>query len=153
MKNWILRKVPDAWKNWRQEEKETTEDEMVGWHHWLDGPEFEQALGVGDEQGSLACCSPCGCKEFDMTEWLYCLTSHFLNFKNVKFPTIIYTFLYLKLLLLLLLSHFSHVWLCVTPWTAALQASLSITNSWSLLKLRSIESVMPSSHLCHSFEL
>ena len=48
----------DAGKDWRQEEKGTTEDEMVGWHHWLDGHEFEQALGVGDGQGSLARCSP-----------------------------------------------------------------------------------------------
>ena len=47
-----------------------TEDEMYGWHHWLDGHEFEQALGVGDEQGSLACFRPWGCKESDMTEWL-----------------------------------------------------------------------------------
>ena len=47
-----------------------TEDEMVGWHHQLDGHEFEQALGVGDGQGSLAFCSPCGCKELDITEQL-----------------------------------------------------------------------------------
>ena len=52
----------------RQEEKGMTEDEMVGWYHQLDGCEFEQALGVGDGQGSLACCSPWGCKESDMTE-------------------------------------------------------------------------------------
>ena len=49
-------------KNWRQEEKGVTEDEMVGWHHWLDGHEFEKSLGVGDGQGSLAFCSPWGCK-------------------------------------------------------------------------------------------
>ena len=54
----------------RQEEKGTTEDEMVGWHHGLDGHEFEQAPGVGDGQGGLACCSPWGCKESDMTGWL-----------------------------------------------------------------------------------
>ena len=48
----------------------TTEDEVVGWHHQLDGPEFEQAPGVGDGQGSLACCSLCSCKESDMTEQL-----------------------------------------------------------------------------------
>ena len=54
----------------RQEEKGTTEDEMVGWHHRLDGHEFEQALGVGDRQGSLACCSPWGHKELDTTERL-----------------------------------------------------------------------------------
>ena len=57
MKNW-LRKDPDAGKDWRQEEKGTTENEMVGWHHWLNGHEFEEALAVGDRQGSLACCSP-----------------------------------------------------------------------------------------------
>ena len=57
-------------KDWRQEEKGMTEDEMAGWHHRLDGREFEQALGVGDRQGSLACCSPWGCKESDTTEWL-----------------------------------------------------------------------------------
>ena len=59
-KNWLIGKDPDAGKDWRQEEKRTTEDEMVGWHHRLDGHEFEQALGVGDGQGSLACCSPWG---------------------------------------------------------------------------------------------
>jgi len=50
-----------------QKEKGMT-DEMVGWHHQLDGHEFEQALGDNEEQGSLACCRPCGCKELDMTE-------------------------------------------------------------------------------------
>ena len=58
-KNWLTGKDPDAEKDWRQKEKETTEDETVGWHHWLDGHEFEQAPGVGDGQGSL-CCSPWG---------------------------------------------------------------------------------------------
>ena len=58
VKNWLIGKDPDAGKDWRQEEKGTTEDEMVGWHHWLLGQEFEQAPGVGDGQGSLACCSP-----------------------------------------------------------------------------------------------
>ena len=60
VKNWLTRKDPDAGKDWRQEEKRTIEDEMVGWHHWLDGHEFEQAPGVGDGQGGLACCSPWG---------------------------------------------------------------------------------------------
>ena len=68
-KNWFIGKDPDAEKGQPQEEKGLTEDEMVGWHHQLDGHEFEQALGVGDGQGSLACCSPWGCKESDMTEW------------------------------------------------------------------------------------
>ena len=61
-KSWLIRKTPDAGKDWRQEEKGTTEDEMVGWYHRLHGHEFEQALGVGDGQRSLACCSPWGCR-------------------------------------------------------------------------------------------
>ena len=69
-KNWVIGKDPDAGKNWRQEEKGMTEDEMVGWHHPLNEHEFEQAPGVGDGQGSLACCSPWGCKESETTEWL-----------------------------------------------------------------------------------
>ena len=69
-KNWLIGKDPDIGKDWRQEEKRTTEDEMVGLHHWFDGHEFEQASGIGDGQGSLACCSPWGCKESDTTERL-----------------------------------------------------------------------------------
>ena len=57
-KNWLIGKDPDTGKDWRQEEKGTTEDEMVGWHHWLNGHEFWQALGVGDGQGGLVRCSP-----------------------------------------------------------------------------------------------
>ena len=67
-KGWLIRKDTDAGKDWGQEEKGVTEDEMVGWHHWLGGHEFEQALGVGDGQGSLAWCSPWSCKESDVTE-------------------------------------------------------------------------------------
>ena len=59
-KNWLIWKDPDARKDWNWEEKGMTENEMVGWHHWLNGHEFEQAPGVGDGQGSLACCSPWG---------------------------------------------------------------------------------------------
>ena len=68
-KNWLIGKDPDAEKDWRQE-KLTTEDEMVGWHHWLNGHEFEHALSVSDGQGNLACCSPWGHKESDTTEQL-----------------------------------------------------------------------------------
>ena len=70
VKNWLIGKDPDAGKDWRQEKKGTTEDEMVGWHHWLLGHEFKQALGVGDRQGSLVCYSPWGRKELDMTNQL-----------------------------------------------------------------------------------
>ena len=67
-KTLMLRKIDDRRRRGRQRKKGTTEDEMVGWHHRLDGHEFDQALGVGDGQGSLACCSPWGCKESDTTE-------------------------------------------------------------------------------------
>ena len=69
-KSWLIRKDPDARKDWRQEEKGTTEDKMVGWHHQFNGHEFEQALGDGEGQGSRACCNPWGCKESDTTKQL-----------------------------------------------------------------------------------
>ena len=68
--NWLTGKDPDAGRDWGQEEKEMTEDEMVGWHHQLNEHEFEQDPGVGDGQGSSACRSPWGPKESDITEWL-----------------------------------------------------------------------------------
>ena len=67
VKNWLIGKDPDAGKDWRQEEKGTTEDEMAGWHHWLDGCESERTLGDSEGQGSLACDSPRGHKELDGT--------------------------------------------------------------------------------------
>ena len=70
MKNWLIGKDPDAGKDGRQEEKGTTEDEIVGWPHRLNGHKFEQALGVGEGQGGLAGCSPWGRKESDTTEQL-----------------------------------------------------------------------------------
>ena len=70
VKNWLIWKDSDAGKDGRQEEKGTTVNKMVGWHHRLDGHEFKQAPGVGDGQGGLAGCSPWGCKESDTTEQL-----------------------------------------------------------------------------------
>ena len=70
MKIWLIGKDPGAGKDWRQEEKGMTEDAMIGWHHQLDGHEFEQAPGVDEGQRSLVCYSPWGCKESDMTERL-----------------------------------------------------------------------------------
>ena len=64
-KSWLIWKDPDAGKDWRQKEKGTTEDEMVGWHHRLKGHEFEQALGEGEGQGNLVSCGPWGRKESD----------------------------------------------------------------------------------------
>ena len=69
-KSCLIGKDPDAGKDWRQEEKGTTEDETIGWHRRLNGREFEQTLGDGDGQGSLVCCSPGGRKELDTTEQL-----------------------------------------------------------------------------------
>jgi len=69
-KSWVIGKDSDAGRDWGQEEKGTTEDEMAGWHHWLNGHESEWTLGVGDGQGGLACCDSWGHKESDMTEWL-----------------------------------------------------------------------------------
>ena len=69
-KSRFIRKDPDAGKDWRQEERGMTEDEMLGWYHWLNGPKFEHAPGDGEGQGSLACCSPWGRKESDTTERL-----------------------------------------------------------------------------------
>ena len=79
VKNWLIGKDPDAGKDWRQEEKGMTEDEMVGWQHRLDGHELEQALGVGDGQGSLACFSPRGQKESDTIEQLNRTWSMYLS--------------------------------------------------------------------------
>ena len=69
-KSWLIGKDSDAGRDWRQEEKGMTEDEMVGWHHRLDGCESEWTPGVGDGQGGLACCDSWGCKELNMNEWL-----------------------------------------------------------------------------------
>ena len=69
-KNQLIGKDLDAGKDWRQEEKGMTEDEMVGWHQRHNGHEFEEAPEAGDGQGGLACCSPRGCKELDMTKQL-----------------------------------------------------------------------------------
>ena len=67
-KNWLIVKDPDAGKDWGQEKKgDETEDEMFGWHHWLNGYEFEQTLGDGEGQGSLEHYCPCDCKELDTT--------------------------------------------------------------------------------------
>ena len=70
MRNWLIGKDPGVGKDWRQKEKGMTEDEMVGWYHWLHRHEFEQAPGIGGGQGSLVCCIPRGRKESHTTEWL-----------------------------------------------------------------------------------
>ena len=79
VKSWLIGKNSDAGRDWGQEEKGTTEDEMAGWRHWLDGHEFEWTLGVGDGQGGLACCVSWGCKESDMTEPLNWIDAFYVN--------------------------------------------------------------------------
>ena len=101
-KSWP-RKDPDAGKDWRQEEKGTTEDEMIGWHHWLNGHEFEQTLGDSKGQGSLVCCSPWDHKELDMTKRLN------NNINGITADTNFFTYLVIT---------FYHIWcytlLCVS---------------------------------------
>ena len=87
-KSWLTGKDSDAGRDWGQEEKGMTEDEMAGWHQWLDGRESEWTLVVGDGQGGLACCSSWGCKESDTTERLnwtesFCLVSLQRIFRHI----------------------------------------------------------------------
>ena len=101
VKNWLLGKDPDVGKHWKQEEKGTTEDEMVAWHYWLDGHEFEQAPGVGEGQGGLACCSLWFCKESYTTKrlnWTWHPWAPFLSY----FQTILTSCLQIAGLLLTL---------------------------------------------------
>ena len=108
MKSWLIWKDPDDGKDWGQEEKGMTEDEMVGWHHRLNEHGFGWTPGVGGGQGGLVCCNSWGHKESDMTvNW----TETELN--NV----IIHMFAKLHIIACCaLLSHFSHVWLFATVW-------------------------------------
>ena len=80
VKNWLTGKDSDAGRDWGQEEKGTTEDEMAGWHPWLNGHKSEWTAGVGDGQGGLACCDSWGCKESDTTEQLNWTEQCFLHF-------------------------------------------------------------------------
>ena len=84
VKSWLIGKDSDAGRDWGQEEKVTTEDEMAGWHHWLDERESEWTPGVGDGQGGLACCDSWGRKESDMTEWLNGTELNWTELSEVK---------------------------------------------------------------------
>ena len=123
VRNWLIGKDPNAGKDWRREEKGMTEDEMVGWHHWLNGHEFEQAPGVGDGQGSLACYSPWGHKKLDTTEWL-----NWTEFNNQTTDWIwinvlfIYYYKYMfEILLSAIKTHFLNKWIeAQGSWTIPL---------------------------------
>ena len=92
-KSWLIWKDPDAGKDWRQEDKGTTEDEMVGWYYWLNEHEFEQSPRDCGGQGSLVCCSPWGHKQSDTTEWL-----NGNNHQKYKYLNIIkYIFIYIHI--------------------------------------------------------
>ena len=106
VKNWLMWKDPDAGKVWRQEEKGTTEDEIVGWHHQLYGHEFEETLGAGDGEGGRVCCSPWGRKQLDTTERL--------NWTELLFLSPCPVFL---------------------PWYHIIVTSLSVHLSWKFEKL------------------
>ena len=84
MKSWLFGKDPDAGKDWSQEEKGMTEGEMVGWHRWLNGHEFERAPEIGDGQGGLACCDSWGSKELDTTERLN--WTELLHCRQILYP-------------------------------------------------------------------
>ena len=77
-KSWLIGKDSDAGRDWGQEEKRTTEDELAWWHHWLNGRESEWTPGVGDGQGGLACCDSLGWKKSDRTEWLNWLMNNYM---------------------------------------------------------------------------
>ena len=83
-KSWLIGKDPDAGRDWGQEEKGTTEDEMAGWHHRLNRHESEWTLGVGDGQGGLACCDSWGRKESDTTEWLNSPRRYILPLRKLR---------------------------------------------------------------------
>ena len=162
-KSHLIGQDPDAEKDWRQEEKGVTEDEMAGWHQKPNGHEFEQTLRDSEGQGSLACCSLWGSQRvghdwanfslWSGFSWEIISLHHsplFSEMKRLRGWSLLpsrkrWGGLYLKPLSSV--QSLSRVLLFATPWTAALQASLSIANSQSLLKLMSIELVMPSSHL------
>ena len=122
VKSWLIWKDPHAGNDWKQEEKGTTEDEMVGQHYRLDGHDFEQAPGVGDGQGSLACCSPLGLSQTPLRDWTDWLSD--------------WCFIVVAQLL-------SCVRLLATPWTIACQSPLFFTVSQSLLDS------CPLSHWCY----
>ena len=138
-RSWLIGKDSDAGRDWGQEEKGMTEDKMSGWHHQLDGHEFEWTPGDGDGQGGLVCCKSWGRKESDTTEWLnwtegssvscyeiltVSLPLYLVFARQSGIHCILCTFsLYVCMCVL---SCFSRVWLFVTLWTVTHQAPLSV---------------------------
>ena len=141
---WLIGKDPDAGKDWRKE-KGTTEDEMVGWHHWLEVHGFEQAPGVGDGQGTYRTSVHGVVKSWTcLSNWteLICI-SEVANISPRNLDSNLWFFqpVIWHDLCFYMLSHFSHVQLCVTLWTAASQAPLSM----GILQVRTLEWVAMTS--------
>ena len=137
-KSWLIGKDSDAGRDWGQKEKGMTEDEMAGWHHWLDGRESEWTPGVGDGQGSLACCDSWGRKESDTTERL--------NWPELKdyFPFTKYW--------LCSLCCTGYLWVCLTPTlfcvTFLFKVSLNSVNPVSNVSHILKENIMRSDNQC-----
>ena len=130
-KSWLIGKDSDAGSDWGQEEKGTTEDEMTGWHHWLDGRQYEWTLGVGDGQGGLACCDSWGRKESVMTEQL--------NWTDTRFMVNVWFFLFLEKDISRGLNSVLHLLACgFWPNFLVLQTSLVV---WSLSYLSFLSSL------------
>ena len=139
-KSRFIRKDPDAGKDWRQEEKGTTQDEMVGWHHRLNGREFERAPGDGGGQGSLACCSPQRCKESDTTEWLNWTEYSIVYMWHIFF---IHSLVYRHL-------GFFHVLATVSSdWVTKQQQSLSYVLDYTYKWHQTVFCLSPSDFLFH----
>ena len=119
---WLTGKDPDAGKDWEQEDKGMTEDEMVGWYHQLNGHESEETPGDGKGQGSLACCSPWGHEESDTTEWLK-------NSNNDPSSQLsIYPFIYTFIPLSLYLYSVQHIVITWSLWTAVKRQEINDRN-------------------------
>ena len=163
-KSRLTGKDPGAGKDWGQGEKGATEDEMVGWQHWLNGHKSEQTPGDSEGQGSLACCSPWGRNWTRLSNWTITTTNichfsnealltqvNFLVIGNMQLKLIIdftkVNILYLGLIIRKYQIVFGILQLSETPWIAARHASLSITNYQSPPKHMYIQLVMPSNHL------
>ena len=131
-KGWLIGKDSDAGRDWGQEEKGTTEDEMAGWHHWLDGRESEWTPGLSDGQGGLACCDSWGCKESDTTEqlnWTELTDLQNMGWASLNMPS--------RLISSLFTPHLSSPYLR-NPWGAikgiCYSFCLSLAAAWVLIK-------------------